>query len=63
MRSMKDVAVLSAILVCSACAAPPQYVLRYDLDQLALETSIRDASPGFENLPTTAPDKTGTPGG
>ncbi|MCT2557721.1 hypothetical protein N0B51_01870 [Tsuneonella sp. YG55] len=46
---------LSATLVCGACAASPDYVVRYDLAQLAFETSERDASPGFASLPESAP--------
>ncbi len=61
MRGMKRMLILSAVVLAGACAARPDYVLRYDLDQLAFETSARDAGPGFESLPTTAPNETGAP--
>lgn len=52
---MKRAAILPAIILCTACTASPDYVVRYDLDQLAYETSERDASPGFASLPESTP--------
>ena len=58
---MKRAAILPAMILFTACAASPDYVVRYDLDQLAFETSERDASPGFASLPESAPAETEAP--
>ncbi|MGN3974512.1 hypothetical protein [Tsuneonella sp. SYSU-LHT278] len=52
---MTRLGLLPAILLSAACSADAGYVVRYDLDQLAYETSERDASPGFESLPESVP--------
>ena len=45
--------VLAASLAAGACAnATPAYVVKYDLDQLAIDASTHEASPGFDSLPS-----------
>ena len=60
---MKHAALLVATLACGACAlGQPDYVVRYDLEQIAYDTAMRDASPGFSGLPDAAsPPDEGTP--
>lgn len=51
---MRRAALLVATLACGACAlGQPDYIVRYDLEQIAYETAMRDASPGFSDLPST----------
>ena len=49
---MNRVIPLALALASSACADEDsgKYVVRLDLDQIAAETSARDAAPGFETL-------------
>jgi len=42
--------VAALALAGSACAAQPTYVVRLDLDQIAVQTAARDAAPGFASL-------------
>ncbi|WP_067675457.1 hypothetical protein [Tsuneonella dongtanensis] len=50
-------AILLVPMLSTACAGgAPDYVVRYDLEQVAFETSLRDASPGFSELPRSSPE-------
>lgn len=51
---MARIAIALTTALVAGCAPSPTYVARYDLAEIARETTDRNASPGFTAIPRTA---------